>query len=282
MGLRQPDMQRHDPRLHPEPEQEQQKRRVAPRRRQAPAESPKALETEIPRGLEQQQKTQHQTARADVRHDEEEHAGIPRFGLLMLEADQAVSRQRHNLPGHEEEERIGRTEHQRYGQQQGVMQRAQDANVLASVKAPRVAERINGHRHRQQRHDEHEESAQRVELDGELHIGNGAGPELKCRRAGRARGQPQHGRPDAAQAAQGCAAEADAVGGFLAPKSGQAAHDTSGVGEQCNLEQELRHPWRILIFSSTARMASASPAARNWSSISVCRPNRARLASRFK
>ena len=103
--------------------------------------------------------------------------------LLMLEADQAIGRQRHDLPGDEEEEGVRGGEHQRRGQQQGIVEGRQHADVLPPVEAPHVAEGIHRQRQRQERDDQHEESAQRIELDGELEIGNQRRPELESRPA---------------------------------------------------------------------------------------------------
>ena len=105
MRRRQPDVQRHDARLDAEAEQEQQERRVALAGRHLRAERVEAVEAVIARRLEQQQKAEDDAAGVDVRHDEVEHAGVARLRLLVLEAHQAIGRQRHDFPGDEEEDR---------------------------------------------------------------------------------------------------------------------------------------------------------------------------------
>ena len=172
MRRRQPDVQRHDARLDAEAEQEQQKRGVAPARGHLFAQRVETVEAVAARGLEQQQEAEDEAARADVRHDEVEHAGVARFVLLVLEADQAIGRQRHDFPGDQKEERVGRREHQRRRQQQRIVEGAEHADALAPVKSARIAERINRKRQPQQRHDQHEERAQRVEPHGELDVGD--------------------------------------------------------------------------------------------------------------
>src|ERR1017187_1826690 len=93
--------------------------------------------------LEQQKESENQTTRADVRHDEKKHAGVPRFNLLVLEADEAIRRQRHDFPRDEKKEGVARQKDHRRGQQQQVEERAEHADVFAPVKTARVAQRIN-------------------------------------------------------------------------------------------------------------------------------------------
>src|SRR5437773_12437787 len=93
-----------------------------------------------PSGLEQQKEAQHNATSADVRHDEVEHARFVRFFLLVLEANKAVSRQGHDLPGDQEEKRIVRDENEIRREKQGAEKRPQDAHVLAPKKAAGAAQ----------------------------------------------------------------------------------------------------------------------------------------------
>ena len=115
---RQPDVQRHDARLDAEADEEKQKRRVALVGRHFVAKGVKRVKAVAARRLEQQQETKNEAARADVRHDEVKHAGVARLFLFVLEAHEAVGRQRHDFPGDEEKEGVVGEEHQRRGQQQ--------------------------------------------------------------------------------------------------------------------------------------------------------------------
>src|ERR1035441_8735852 len=76
-------------------------------------------------GLEQQQKSENQTTRADVRHDEKKHAGVPRFHLFVLETDEAIRRQRHDFPCDEKKEGVARQKNHGRGQQQQIEESAE-------------------------------------------------------------------------------------------------------------------------------------------------------------
>src|ERR1035441_4940093 len=102
-----------------------------------------AVKVVIAGGLEQQKKSEDQTTRADVRHDEKKHAGVSRFHLFMLETDEAIRRQRHDFPRDEKKEGVARQKNHRRRQQQQIEERAEHADVFASVKTARVAEGIN-------------------------------------------------------------------------------------------------------------------------------------------
>src|ERR1039458_868770 len=97
----------------------------------------------LPRSLKQQKKSENQTARADVRHDEKKHAGVSRFHLFMLETDEAIRRQSHDFPRDEKKEGVARQKNHRRGQQQQIEESAEHADVFSPVKPARVAKRIN-------------------------------------------------------------------------------------------------------------------------------------------
>ena len=107
------------PALTPKPNRKSRKASVAP----DPAgmvlpQCVKAVEaiTRRPPGKSKQE-TQDEAAGADVRHHEVEHAGVAGFLLFMLEADQAISGERHDLPGDQEEERVVGQENQQRREQ---------------------------------------------------------------------------------------------------------------------------------------------------------------------
>ena len=178
MRLRQPDVQRHDARLDAETEQEQDERRVTFAGRHFSAEAVQAVEAVIARGLEQQQETEDDAPGVDVRHDEVKHTRIARLGLIVLEAHEAISRQRHDLPGDEEQPDVVRHEDECRGQQQRVEKRAEHADVFAPEETLHVAERVGRKREAQQRDDQKEKPAERVDPNGELDVRIEGGQQL--------------------------------------------------------------------------------------------------------
>src|SRR5438105_11564090 len=101
MSRRQPDVQRNDARFNPETGQEQDKGRVAFAGRHLSPDILETVEAVIAGGLKKEKKAEDEAARVDVRHDEVEDARLARLRFFMLEADEAVGRQRHDFPGDE-------------------------------------------------------------------------------------------------------------------------------------------------------------------------------------
>ena len=130
--LRNPDVQRNHPRLHAEAKKKKQKNSALLERRHARSQQMEAGEIQAAAGGGENQKRNQQQASAGVRHDQEKHSSIARLFLFILEADQAVRRQRHDLPGNEEEERIRRGENQRNAQQQQIEKESERAQVSAA------------------------------------------------------------------------------------------------------------------------------------------------------
>ena len=106
-----------------------------------------------------QQVAKHQTACPNMRHHEEQNAGLPGLGLLVLEADQHKGSQSHDFPHHQKKDGVAGAKHQRVGQQQQVKEGGQGANILGAVIVCRVADGVDGNSHSRQRNEQDEERA---------------------------------------------------------------------------------------------------------------------------
>ena len=175
MRRRQPRVQRHHARFHAEPAQKQQKRRCFWAGCHSLADVAEAGKTKIPRRLIEQQEPQQQAAGAEVRHHEVKHTRLARLGFFVLEGDQAVGRKGHQLPRHQKEEGVVRSEHQGREEQQPVVESPQRPGVFAAVERLGVSERVDGNRQPQKRHHDPKKRPQRRERHREPGVRNHRG-----------------------------------------------------------------------------------------------------------
>ncbi len=163
VGVRQPDVERHDAGLHAEAGEEQQEHRALRARRKLGREQMEAAKIRAAGEGGQQQECRENHGAAGVRHDQVHHRRAPGFGLLVFERHQAKGGERHHFPGGQEEERVARCEYQGEAQQQDVIEKGERSYVARALHGAQIPERVHRCRQRQQCERERKPGRQRIE-----------------------------------------------------------------------------------------------------------------------
>src|ERR1700693_891391 len=103
------------------------------------------LKAQVAAGGAQHEESQQQKPRARMGHDEEQNPGLASLPFPMFKANQTISRERHHLPGDQEEECVRSREDQSKTEQQDVIEESENAYAFPSFPVPQITERKDGH-----------------------------------------------------------------------------------------------------------------------------------------
>ena len=110
--------------------------------------------------------------------------GLPHLGQTMLEGHQKEGSQRHDLPGHEEEHRIGGNHDQNHGRNHHVQEkpvRTQGGRVGVSLQISRC---VQGAEQSQQAHGQQKKSSEGIQVEGQVTTRHPPGQRPGLRRIG--------------------------------------------------------------------------------------------------
>ena len=162
MGLRQPGVQRDQTRLHAEADEDQREGQLGPERRQLGRAHGGEGEPTAERG--QHTVTQQDAQPADMRHQQIQKGGTAIGRLLMLEGDQKIRRQGHQLPGdHEQEGIVGQHDQQHAGQEQSGEAAERDQGIPALLEAAHIGRAVDPDGTGYETDQEQEEPGERIE-----------------------------------------------------------------------------------------------------------------------
>ena len=162
MGGGQPDVQRHDAGLHAETGEEQEEDGALLSGRKLGRQQMEAGKIRgAGEGREQQEGGENHGG-SRVRHDDVHEGGAAGLGLLVLKRHQAKARNRHDFPGGEEEERVGRGEDQGQAEQQDIVEKAERSQIAGALHGAQIVERVYRYRKPQKRQGERKPGGQRI------------------------------------------------------------------------------------------------------------------------
>ena len=202
MGLGQPGMQGHQPRLHAKADKHEDEGDAGPEKGQLCTTYDIEREPATEGG--QHAETQQDGQAANMGHEQIEESGAPVGGILVMKGHEKIAGQGHQLPGHHKHEGvIGQHNQQHTGKEQAGEPAQDGKGVAPLLKATYVAGTVNPYSETDDSDDTEEEGGQDVETDMPVQPGQPQGQLRICRPSLHQGDQPGADRKQAGQGKEG-------------------------------------------------------------------------------
>ncbi len=163
VGLGQPDMCRHDAGLRAEPDERQQESERA-KLGMSGKRGGIGIEIGTARELAEHDEKDKQEGRAQMRRRQIGPGGVPHCRLAVVENDEEEWRQRHDLPGQQEQQPVMRGDNGRHAGSQQIQVKPAGSGLAWLAPARHVGAAVNRGQDRQPEHRKQEKSRKGVDL----------------------------------------------------------------------------------------------------------------------